>query len=63
MTSHVPPTQTFKDAKSALANAKKLLAKGDISKAEYAKVEKKLTAEDQEGHLKSWMNKTYPDRK
>jgi hypothetical protein len=60
----IPPTKTFKDAKSALANARKLLDKGEISAADYAKLEKKLVHEDQKSSLKAWLDKTYgPNRK
>ncbi len=37
-----PKTQTFKTAKSALTNAKKLTKKGDISKSDLKRVSKKL---------------------
>ena len=53
-------TKTFKDAKSALAHAKKLLDDGEISKGVFAKLEKKLVAEDQDGNLRDWLAKTYP---
>ncbi|QDM15174.1 hypothetical protein [Tardiphaga sp. vice278] len=52
-------TKTFKDAKSAIAHAKKLLDEGEISKADFARIEKKMVAEDQEGHLRAWLHKTY----
>jgi hypothetical protein len=58
------PTKTFKDPKAALVNAKKLLDKGEISAADFAKLEKKLVHEDQKGDLKAWLDKHYgPDRK
>jgi hypothetical protein len=56
----VTKTQTFKDPKAALVNAKKLLDKGEISHADFARIEKKLIAEDQDGDLKEWLAKTYP---
>jgi hypothetical protein len=56
----VTKTQTFKDPKAALVNAKKLLDKGEISQEDFAKIEKKLIAEDQDGDLKAWLAKTYP---
>jgi hypothetical protein len=60
----IPPTKTFKDAKSALANARKLRDKGEISAADFAKLEKKLVREDQEGDLKAWLDRRYgPNRK
>jgi hypothetical protein len=43
------PTKTFKDPKAALVNAKKLLDKGEISHADFVRIEKKLIAEDQDG--------------
>lgn len=52
-------TKTFKDAKSAIKNAKKLLDEGEISKADFARIEKKMVADDQEGDLRAWLDKTY----
>ena len=54
------PTKTFKDSKAALVNAKKLLDKGEISHADFVRIEKKLIAENQDGDLRAWLAKTYP---
>ena len=42
-----PKTQTFDSPEAALAHARKLLARGEISKAEYAALEKKLNAQSE----------------
>ena len=40
-----PKTQTFNSPKAALEHARKLLARGEISNAEYAALEKKLNSQ------------------
>jgi hypothetical protein len=55
-------TKTFSSPKDAIKNARKLLDAGEISHADFARIEKKLIAEDHEGDLKAWLAKTYGPR-
>lgn len=53
-----PKTKTFASPEAAIANAKKLFAKGDISKEEFTKTIQHL----QKAELSQWLNKAYPGR-
>lgn len=57
------PTRTFKDAKSALVNAKRLLDKGEITKADFARLKKKLTTQEQDEDLDVYLKNRYPVRR
>ena len=54
---------TFKDARSALENAKKLYAKGEISKADFKRLEAKLGKQGQSEELNEYLSKTYVRRR
>jgi uncharacterized membrane protein len=51
---NVPKDQTFKDTTSALANAKKLLARGEIKQADYDRIEKKLVGKMSMDEFVAW---------
>ena len=53
------PTKTFKDARAALANAKQLLAKGEITKAEFTRLSAKLGRKAQSEDLNDYMDDSY----
>lgn len=50
-----PKTQTFASPEAAIANARKLFAKGEISKQEFTDTVRKM----QEAILKKWLAEKY----